>query len=86
MDLQLTGLRALVTGSSSGIGTGIASVLAREGAVVVVHGRDAARTAAVARKLKDGGATTHGVVGDLSTIAGCAAVVQAVEGEISCPP
>jgi 3-oxoacyl-[acyl-carrier protein] reductase len=79
MDLQLTGLRALVTGSSSGIGSGIAAVLAREGTVVVVHGRDEARTAAVARTLQSDGATTHGVVGDLSTIAGCAAVVQAVE-------
>ena len=32
MDLQLKGLRALVTGSSSGIGTSIATAFAREGA------------------------------------------------------
>lgn len=31
MDLQLAGKRALVTGASSGIGRGIAEVLAREG-------------------------------------------------------
>lgn len=79
MDLQLAGLRALVTGSSSGIGAGIAAVLAREGVVVVVHGRDPARTHAVARTLAEGGATTHAVTGDLATGVGCEAVVAAVE-------
>ncbi|AFY88748.1 MAG: hypothetical protein CLLPBCKN_000803 [Chroococcidiopsis cubana SAG 39.79] len=39
MDLQLRDKRALITGSSSGIGEGIAKVLAREGAIVVIHGR-----------------------------------------------
>ena len=51
MDLQLGGLRALVTGSSSGIGAGIATVLAAEGAIVIVHGRDKARTNTVAEQL-----------------------------------
>ena len=43
LDLNLTGKRALVTGSSSGIGESIARALAREGAIVVVHGRNEER-------------------------------------------
>ncbi len=43
MDLELAGKVALVTGSSAGIGLGIARVLAHEGATVVLNGRDAAR-------------------------------------------
>ena len=39
MDLQLRGKRALVTGSTAGIGFAIAEALAREGATVIVNGR-----------------------------------------------
>ncbi len=39
MDLQLTGKTALVTGSTGGIGYGIAKVLLHEGAQVIVNGR-----------------------------------------------
>ncbi len=41
MDLKLAGKRALVTGSSRGIGRAIASGLAAEGARVCLNGRDA---------------------------------------------
>ncbi len=43
---NLKGQRALVTGATSGIGRAVALQLGREGAEVVVHGRDAARGAA----------------------------------------
>ena len=39
MELQLQGKRALVKGSTSGIGETIAKTLATEGVAVVVHGR-----------------------------------------------
>jgi 3-oxoacyl-[acyl-carrier protein] reductase len=70
MDLQLTGRRALVTGSSSGIGEGIARMLAEEGCAVVVHGRNRERAGKVAADIKAAGVA----IGDLSTDEGAAAV------------
>ena len=51
MDLQLSGKRAVVTGSSSGIGEAIAKALAAEGARVVVHGRRPAEAKRVAGEI-----------------------------------
>jgi NAD(P)-dependent dehydrogenase (short-subunit alcohol dehydrogenase family) len=39
MDLQLSNKTALVTGSTAGIGLGIASLLAQEEAAIVINGR-----------------------------------------------
>jgi gluconate 5-dehydrogenase len=51
---SLDGVRALVTGSTSGLGLAMASALAAEGAAVAVTGRSGERAAAVASRL-DGG-------------------------------
>ena len=50
MDLGLDGRRALVGGGASGIGNGIAEVLAAEGARVALVGRTAARVDAEATR------------------------------------
>lgn len=66
MDLRLEGKRALVTGSSSGIGEGIAKELAKEGVEVVVHGRNRERAEAVAAVIRAGGGKAAVALGDLS--------------------
>jgi 3-oxoacyl-[acyl-carrier protein] reductase len=66
MDLKLDGKVALVTGSSKGIGEAIARGLARENAVVVVHGRDRSETERVAHDISALGGQVHAVVGDLT--------------------
>jgi NAD(P)-dependent dehydrogenase (short-subunit alcohol dehydrogenase family) len=77
MDLQLSGKRALVTGSSIGLGEAIAKRLAAEGAVVVVHGRDAARAEAVADAIRADGGDATVAIGDVGTDAGADAVQSA---------
>jgi len=52
MDLQLRDTRALITGSTQGIGFAIAEALASEGAAVLLNGRDAARTQTAAERLR----------------------------------
>ena len=56
---RLDGRLALVTGSSAGIGLGVARGLAQAGAAVVLNGRDAARLAATAQQLRSEGLQVH---------------------------
>lgn len=66
MDLKLGGKVALITGSSRGLGEGMARGLAAEGATVVIHGRDRARAERVAGNIVDTGGRAHAVAGDLT--------------------
>lgn len=66
MDLKLQAKRVLVTGSSKGIGEAIARTLAREGAIVIVHGRDRECTERVASGIIAQGGQAHVVLGDLT--------------------
>jgi len=77
MDLGLEGKRALITGSSSGIGVGIARCLAGEGVRVVIHGRDVARAEAVAADIRNAGGEAAVACGDLSEDAGADAAASA---------
>src|SRR5690349_16701275 len=77
MDLRLAGKRALVTGSSSGIGEVIVKLLAAEGVAVVVHGRDESRANTVAEAIDAEGGKAEVVLGDLATDAGADAITNA---------
>ena len=60
------GMKALVTGATTGLGRAIAVQLAREGAEVVVHGRDAARGAQTVEAIRAEGGNARFVAADLS--------------------
>jgi len=66
MDLGLKGKAALVTGASSGIGRAVALCLAREGADVIINGRDSARVSAVAAEAKACGVDALTVLADIT--------------------
>jgi hypothetical protein len=80
MDLQLKGKRALVTGSTAGIGLAAARALAAEGASVVVNGRGQTRVDAAIQEIRrtHPGADVLGVASDVSNAAGCAKLAKEV--------
>jgi NAD(P)-dependent dehydrogenase (short-subunit alcohol dehydrogenase family) len=63
---DLQGQKALVTGATSGIGRAIALHLARDGAEVIVHGRDAARGAETVEAITAADGQARFVAADLS--------------------
>ena len=77
MDFGLRGKRALVTGSTAGIGFATARALANEGAHVTLNGRTEARVSdaveRIRRELAD--ATVDGIAADLSSGDGCRALI-----------
>ena len=83
MDLQLEGKRALVTGSTAGIGFATARALAGEAAMVVVNGRTQQRVDAAIAEIRKSHphANITGVPSDVSNVEGCAKLIQAV-GEV----
>jgi hypothetical protein len=78
MDLQLRGKRALVTGSTAGIGLAAATGLYKEGASVVVNGRTKERVEQAVTKLRGrgGDGEVSGIAADLSTAEGVAQLVR----------
>ena len=78
MELQLGGKCALVTGSNSGIGAGIAKTLAAEGVKVAIHGRNRERCEEIVREITEAGGEALAVQGDVAAEAGCVALGDAV--------
>jgi NAD(P)-dependent dehydrogenase (short-subunit alcohol dehydrogenase family) len=79
MDLQIRNKKALVTGSSAGIGLAIARKLALEGARVTLSGRDAAKLEHAAEALRAAGAAgVETAVADITTAAGAESLLRQV--------
>ncbi len=76
---DLTGRRALVTGSGQGIGLALAQALRGAGAAVVLNGRDAAK---LARAAQDQGGTVDIAAFDVTDAAAVAEGVARIEAEL----
>ncbi len=66
--MKLEGRVAIVTGATSGMGREIALLFAREGARVVLSGRDASRAEAVQELIRQQGGESTFIAGDVSRI------------------
>ena len=76
---DLTGTRALVTGSGQGIGFALARGLAEHGAAVILNGRDTGRLETAASELRAGGHAVETVAFDVTDAEAVAAGVAALE-------
>jgi NAD(P)-dependent dehydrogenase (short-subunit alcohol dehydrogenase family) len=75
--VRLAGERALITGSTSGIGRAIAQRFAEQGAAVCVTGRDRARGDEVVAQISAAGGTAHFVPAELRDEDACNGLVAA---------
>jgi NAD(P)-dependent dehydrogenase (short-subunit alcohol dehydrogenase family) len=74
MNLELNGKRALITGSTAGIGLAIAAALAKEGAKVIVNGRTQQRVDEAKRAC----GAVEGIAADLATEAGAKTAIDRI--------
>jgi NAD(P)-dependent dehydrogenase (short-subunit alcohol dehydrogenase family) len=80
MIINLTGKRAIVTGSTSGIGFAIARGLAEAGAAVVINGRSQTSVGAATKRLAQHvpEVKVEGVAADLAAATGVATLVKCI--------
>lgn len=76
---DLSGKRALITGSSQGIGFALARGMAAAGAEIVLNGRDTEKLARAAQTLTDAGARVHTLAFDATDHMGVRAAVDGFE-------
>lgn len=79
---DLSGRRALVTGSSTGIGYALAKGLAGAGAEIILNGRSEARLADAVNRLRNEGATVHAACFDVTSADEVAKAIAEIEREI----
>lgn len=78
---DLTGRRALVTGSAQGIGFALAEALAAAGAELVLNGRTKESLDEAAERLRANGTTVQTMLADVTDAAEVASAVSALEAE-----
>jgi gluconate 5-dehydrogenase len=78
---SLEGRRALVTGSSQGIGFALAKGLAEHGAAIVLNGRDPGKIEVAAAKLSAGGHKVSTAIFDVTSAEAVRNGIEAIEGE-----
>ena len=78
--MRLSGKTALITGSTSGIGRATAEAFAREGAEVIVSGRDEQRGAEVVAAITESGGSARFVRADLAAPASVQELARLVRG------
>ncbi|MCB9068494.1 MAG: 3-oxoacyl-[acyl-carrier-protein] reductase [Calditrichae bacterium] len=76
MHQHLSGKIAIVTGSTKGIGKEIALEFAREGAKVVISGRNEERANEVVAEIKNAGGEALAVIGDVSVMADAQSLID----------
>jgi len=83
MDLGLKDKRALVTGSTRGLGYATALLLAKEGCCVAINGRDKEKVKATIEKVKrEASAQVIGFAGDVSDASIADSLIQSVVGAL----
>jgi 3-oxoacyl-[acyl-carrier protein] reductase len=80
--MSVQGKVAWVTGSSRGIGAAIATLFARHGVKVAVHGRDAEAADGVVRQIVGGGGRAIAVTGDVTRLSDIDANRRRIEDEL----